>query len=629
VRHCLTKGGLLPLASILTKQWCKLLSDDFLIRLPGPRQHFLKPRKPAVSSSPVPLEIFSRFCWCETGKRPVARPGRARQNESGTMAIDAPRVFFAPGKRFKQEWKARVSSSGSLVLSLAICSWTAQVMGTPRASSTELLQEVQQLIQKGDVAQARIQLTQILTASPDDPNALNFLGVIDAQEGKYRAAESDFQKAIAQAPHFTGAYLNLGRLYQENAAKDPEALKKAAGVYEQLLNFEPGNLEATYQCALLLWQLASFKASLDRLSRLPVEAQNHPQALAVRCGDYAGLNDLPQAESVADQLLKRPDLSQADVFTLLPSLLAQHHEELARRLLEGLDQRGLASADALEQLASLYEDRGKFDRARATLEKVAQLQNFPVPLLVKLARLAYRQGDYEGALGYLAHARDLEPGNAGVHFFFGLVCVEMNLVQEAYTSLQKAVELNPGNPYYNYALGAVMMARHNVREAYPHLKKYCTLKPEDPRGRLALGAAYFYGHDAELALQELESVSKDPQTAASAHYFLGRLANQRGDFPAARKELDQAIKLHPQYDDAYAELGLLYMKQKQYREAEESLQKALGMDPDNYTANLNLMILYQRTKDPRADAQAKRFAEIRKTRAEREKEFLRTIEVRP
>lgn len=545
------------------------------------------------------------------------------------MTVDALHVFFAPGKQAKSGWKTRVLSGQFLALCLAIWSWTAFGFGTPRASSTDALEEIQRLIQEGDVAQARRQLAQVLMASPDDPNALNLLGVVDAKEGNYRAAESDFQKAIAKAPHFTGAYLNLGRLYQENAGKDPGALKKAAGVYQQVLNIEPANLEAIYQSALLLWRLESFEASLGRLAQLPAEAQNRPQALAVRCGDYAGLNDLPQAEHAADQLLKQPDLSQADVFTLLPSLLAQHHEELAVRLLEGLDQRGLASADALEQLASLYEGRGKLDRARATLERVAQLQNFPVPLLVKLARLAYKQGDHEGALGYLAHARDLEPNNAGVHFFFGLVCVEMNLVQEAYTSLQKAVELNPDNPYYNYALGAVMMARQNVREAYAYLKKYCTLKPEDPRGRLALGAAYFYGHEQELAFQELESVVKYPQTAASAHYFLGRLANQRGDFSGAMKELEQAIKLHPQYDDAYAELGLLYMKQKQYTEAEESLRKALGMNPDNYTANLNLMILYQRTKDPRAEAQAKRFEELRKTRADREKEFLRTIEVRP
>jgi hypothetical protein len=41
------------------------------------------------------------------------------------------------------------------------------------------------------------------------------------------------------------------------------------------------------------------------------------------------------------------------------------------------------------------------------------------------------------------------------------------------------------------------------------------------------------------------------------------------------------------------------------------------------------MILYRRTNDARAEAQAKRFEEINQMRAEKQKEFLRTIEVRP
>jgi Tfp pilus assembly protein PilF len=76
-------------------------------------------------------------------------------------------------------------------------------------------------------------------------------------------------------------------------------------------------------------------------------------------------------------------------------------------------------------------------------------------------------------------------------------------------------------------------------------------------------------------------------------------------------------------------LGLLEIKLKDYPAAGEALQKAIQLNPDSYTANLNLMILYQRTKDPRAGNQAARFQEITKQRSERQKEFLRTIEVSP
>jgi tetratricopeptide (TPR) repeat protein len=516
----------------------------------------------------------------------------------------------------------------SLAAPAAACASVFLVLSLAFASAT--LEEIQGLIQKGDLAGAQMELNELLKSTPGDPNVWNLLGVVQAQQSNYHGAESSFQKALTLAPGFTGAYMNLGHLYQENVKRDPEALKKGAATYERWLKFDPANPEAHYQCAFLLMRLESFQASLDHLSRVAGDMQDRPPALAVRCADYGGLKRQPEAAAAADRLLKSPDLQEIDVTEILPPLMAQHQEALALQLLEGLAGRGLASPNSLLQLAALYQSAGKLDRARATLESVAQLQgSVSVPLLLDLAHLAYKQGDREGTLGYLAHARDLDPNNATVHFFFGMVCGEMNLMEEAYRSLKKAADLNPNNPYYNYATGAVIMSRSDVHEAYPYFKKYCQEKPNDPRGRLALGAAYFYGFDLELARQEMEGVVAYPQTTASAHYFLGRIANRQGDFATARSELLKALQARPQYADAYAELGLLDLKQKHYPAAEEALRKAIDISPANYTANLNLMILYQRTNDPRAEAQGKRFEEISKQRNEKQKEFLRTIEVKP
>ena len=101
------------------------------------------------------------------------------------------------------------------------------------------------------------------------------------------------------------------------------------------------------------------------------------------------------------------------------------------------------------------------------------------------------------------------------------------------------------------------------------------------------------------------------------------------NFSKARGEILKALQISPQFANVYAELGLLDLKQKQHPAAEEALRKAIEISPDNYTANLNLMIMYQRTNDPRAEAQAKRFEEISKQRNEKQKEFLRMIEVKP
>ena len=44
--------------------------------------------------------------------------------------------------------------------------------------------------------------------------------------------------------------------------------------------------------------------------------------------------------------------------------------------------------------------------------------------------------DLRGALGYLAHARDLQPAHGGVHFFFGIVCMDLDLGVEAHNALK-------------------------------------------------------------------------------------------------------------------------------------------------------------------------------------------------
>lgn len=501
---------------------------------------------------------------------------------------------------------------------------------TASGSSAATLEDIQGLIQKGDLTGARNALNDFLQSSPSDPNAWNMLGVAEAQQGNYREAESCFQKSINLAPEFAGAYVNLGRLYQENVRKDPGALKKGVLIYERLLRFEPADLEANYQCAFLLLQLGSFQASLDHLSRLPADAQGRTQALAVRCADYGGLNRQSEANAAAERLLKSPDLQEADVTAILPPLVARHRDVLCLKLTEGLAARHLASANILLELASLYESGGMLYQARATLESVAQLQrSASVPLLLDLAHVAYKQRDFNGALSYLAHARDLDPNNPSVHFFFGMVCVELNLTEEAYRSLKIATALNPNNPYYNYAFGAAIMSRESVRDAYPFFEKYCQEKPGDPRGHLALGSAYFYGSDLDLAGKELRGVESYPQTSATAHYFLARIADRKGNLSAAKAELLRALQIRPQFADALAELGHIELKQKDYPAAQKALDKAIEITPDNYAANLNLTILYGRTNDPRADAQSTHFQQISKERNERQKEFLRTIEITP
>jgi tetratricopeptide (TPR) repeat protein len=388
-------------------------------------------------------------------------------------------------------------------------------------------------------------------------------------------------------------------------------------------------VEARFQSAALLQALGEFDRSLEELGHLAPADRDRTAALAVRCADHAGRGERAEADEVAGKLIGRADLTGPDVRPILPVLTAHGREDLARQLLSTLRARGQASPDDLHRLGLLQEKEGQLASAREVLEEAAQGLPDHVALLFDLARVAHKERDYRGALGYLAHARALEPGNARIHFFFGMVCVDLDLGAEAYNSLKEAVRLDPENPAANYAMGAVALHRKDPSEAIPYFRKYSQLRPGDRRGAFAVGVAAFLGKDYETARAELVPAAARPETAASANYFLARMARAENEFEEALRLAQKAVEADPGYADPYSELGLLYLRLGQPERAEPALRRCLEIDPEHYLGNLHLLMLYAQTKDPRHAAQAERFEEIKKRRVQKAAEFLRPIEVRP
>ena len=488
---------------------------------------------------------------------------------------------------------------------------------------------IQQLIQDHDLAEANRKILEATKQYPSYAGLDNLQGIVEAQQGNYAAAEKSFHEALKREPQFTGAALNLGRLYQENLTIDPQARRKALEVYLGVLMYDSKNAEANYQSAALLLEQGKYQDSLDHISRLPVESQTGAQTLSIVCADYAALGSSERTNEAAARLLSDPTFSEPDAQQALLGLRAGKRDDLIISLLAGLEKRQPLSPELLRVMGLAYEKTERLGEARAALERSITLNNLKVGSLLELARVARKQRDYQGALGYLAHARDLEPDSAGIQYYFGLVCLDLNLVAEARNSFEKAVQIEPENPEYNYAMGATSTFRHDPGEAVPYFEKYLKLKPRDPRGKLALGAALFRAKDYDAAVPRLTEAALVPETATPAHYYLGAIALQERRLAAARIELELALKGKPDYADALAELGQYYLVQKDYSQAENQIRRALKIDPDHYSANFYLLTLYSRTGDARQEAQSKRFDDLKKLLAEKMQEFLRIVEVRP
>lgn len=482
---------------------------------------------------------------------------------------------------------------------------------------------IQDLIQAGNLPEAFRQVSEALTQHPDDAGLLNLRGIIYAQRNEIPEARQDFERAVVLEPGLTPAWQNLARSCQMTGAAC------ATSAWQHVLAVKPADPEARFSLASIYEQQGKFNESLQELATLSKDEAARSPALVLRCADLAGLDRLPEAVDTARHLNGATDFSEADVESILPVVGKAGHSTVLVALIEALDAKGPASAAMLRHLVVAYEQVNRLGNARRTLERLAAVEPANPEHLFELARVAYRMHDFEGALGYLGHARDLSPADPRVHFLFGMMLVELKLPLDARKSVEKALELDPQNPEYNYAMGSIVLNARDAASAIPYFRTYVAARPADPRGHFALGVAYFAAGDYQNCRTEMQGVDKDPKTQVGASYFLGRVARLDDNLDEAAKFLNRAISLSPSFPEAYTELARVRLRQDRVDDAKAAIQRALSISPDSFQANSALLAIYQRTHDPRAKDQAIQIQKLDEERGKATELMLRSIEVKP
>ena len=493
----------------------------------------------------------------------------------------------------------------------------------------QTIEAIQEEIESNRLDEA-LNLIQTATSKyPHDGGLENLLGIVEIQQGHKQEAIKAFSAAILHNPRLVSAYLNLSRIEMDAAAADPKARAQALRLIRKALELEPLNNEANYEAATIFFWDKDYQESLRHLDKLTSESRSQVGAQALFCADHATLGNNEDTTSAANALAANPDLTEQDVDTCLPALRTARRADLIEKLLASAQSHQALTPSGLRFMGLAQEAQGEFNLARKTLESAFEGDPQSATILEDLARVAKSQNDDTGALGYLAHARDLKPGDPTYAYEFALVCMRLNLFGEARKALTEALRLAPDNPDYNLKMGQVVSYSSDPPQSLKYLERYHQLRPGDPEGILALGTANYRAKDFDTALKWLQQAVAYPKTAADAHFFIGRIARQEGDTAKAVGELTQSLALNPEQPEALAELGQINTSKRNFSDAATQIEQALKLDPESYAANFGLLQLYVRTNDPRRDQQSRRFEEIKNKREERDRQMMRTIEIRP
>ncbi len=192
--------------------------------------------------------------------------------------------------------------------------------------------------------------------------------------------------------------------------------------------------------------------------------------------------------------------------------------------------------------AMMADDDNREADARASLEKVLQLDPKSPTALRQLGELELKAGEYARAAQHLKGAMEARPDDATAAFYEGQALEGTHDPAGARDALEASLKLMPGQFEARLLLGRLYMELKNPREAEDQMEAGLLLQPDSIEAKLGLANAQIAAGKFAEAVQVLEPLAKaQPRNAeifdSLAHAYSGLERKAEADQATIRARL--------------------------------------------------------------------------------------------
>lgn len=399
------------------------------------------------------------------------------------------------------------------------------------------------------------------------------------REGKVEEAERLLAAVLKVAPHEAGALNLLGTIRaQQGKLDEAEALFMRAARADSRFVGPRMNL-----------------AYLYNLKGLPEKA-------IAALGEVLALD--PDNADAAQKLARL--------------LLSRNRLDECIDLVEGLKRRGHASAALLSILGDAQLGKGDVTKAEESYGLTLGQSPNDATALLGMAQVGLHRGDAQGAVSYLARAREAAAGSPDLLYGYALVALRAGFGEEAGEALARAAQLRPDDSRVVYLSGVSWLKRRkpDLSEAEQSFRRFLELQPASPQGQLFLGYVLLKQKRSAEARALIETSVKADASAPEGFYYLGLIAQDEQEDGRAVSILEEVARRFPSFAHAHVALGVSYMKLKDYERARRALETAVKLGPGDQKAHFNLALLYARLKEPARAQEEMRVVEELKGKAD-------------
>lgn len=382
----------------------------------------------------------------------------------------------------------------------------------------DLLQDALNHLNRADFAKGEDALLHTLDQHPDEPDALQLLGVLRRAQGKAVEAEDLFRRSLAARPDQPHVWHNLGNLLRIEGRVDDgiealreairqkpnyaecwfnlgiayytkRALEDAEKAYRQALKLQPNYAMAKQNLAVVLNDMMRPREAeailLQALAagsrdRSVIAGFHHNLAISAKMQRryFDSLRMFEQAQAILPEL-PQIDYNRGNLLQLLgreEDALAAYNRAVT------LEPTNLAAHRELNLL--LYKLGRDAEFLRSYDDAIGVMPD-KASLHLSKAQMQLIGGDYEAAEASLQPARAIEPENPGVLDLAAQVKSRMGAYPDAIAIHDEAVKFSGDNPVVLSNYADTLLRAGEPAKARETMEKVLAVAP-DNQGMIAL-----------------------------------------------------------------------------------------------------------------------------------------------
>lgn len=424
-------------------------------------------------------------------------------------------------------------------------------------------------IKKNDLGAALRLANELLHDWPESPTVLNLVGSVHLLRNENSAATEMFQKALAIAPKYIPAKMNLARI-----ASQSKNINEAKHQYEEILKTDAEHTGSLVALARIAEQQGDQTQSIQLLEKARKGDANAILPRLLLASYYQRAGEPDKAEAVATEAVRAQPTNVRALYSLANVQLVNHKSTDAISSFQKLQSIIPNSPHVFLGLGKSYAQLKRLTDAREAARNAYKADANLVPAVVLLARLEMQMGNTNEAMRLANELQKNQPEFPTAYALQADLYMAQKNYQKAFTAYKAASERRATGMLAISQYNALKMMQLNGDAVKP-LVDWLAADPDDQRVRLVLASAYQEIGRNKQAIQEYQHLLKrNPENP----HLLNNLAWLYGleNKPEALNYAENAYNFSPNDSGIADTFGWLLVQQGKPRQGVKILEKALN-----------------------------------------------------